>query len=261
MFPFFEVFGVRVSMMAIGVLLSVIVFMFSIWYLCKKYHQDFMKIGYKIPFWLVLTYILSRYFAVALATKDWLPSSWIEIMNIFRLDHFNLHRVGILLSVFICLSVFFSGVKRIENKRIWIDILFSAFCNGIMLLGLFLVLWDTVIGSSTQSIFAVRALREGSWLNKFYGVYPVGLFLSLGTLIVNIVVNVWRILAKKSWRWLRGMLALLVVINICFLFQYYPRYWLVNILWISLDIKQYSSLFVFAIWCITAVRWNWRKKG
>lgn len=51
-----------------------------------------------------------------------------------------------------------------------------------MVLGIFLVFGDTVIGKATTSHLAIRALSGESKLLKFDGVYPVGLFLSLGTL-------------------------------------------------------------------------------
>ena len=90
------------------------------------------------------------------------------------------------------------SVKRLENKKIRIDILFSAFSNGLMVLGIFLVFGDTVIGKTTTSHFAVKALTSESKLLKFDGVYPVGLFLSFGVLLVNMIVHITRILGKKN---------------------------------------------------------------
>lgn len=248
MFPYFEIWGIRLSTMAIGIVLSIAVFVFTIWYLCKKHHQDFLKVFYKIPIWIIITYLLWRYFAVFLATKDAIPSSTSEIITILRLDHFNLNRVGILLAITLCFWFFFASIKRIENKKLRADILFSAVSNGIILLGLFLVLWDTVIWTSTQSIFAIKALSSESQLTKFYWVFPVWLFLSVWTIIINIIVHFWRILAKKSWRWLRWLLWILVVINICFLFQNYPKYGIITLWNLSLDIKQYFSIFILLIW-------------
>ncbi len=102
--------------------------------------------------------------------------------------------------------------------------LFSAFSNGMMVLGIFLVFGDTVIGKATTSRLAIRALSSESNLLKFDGVYPVGLFLSFGALLVNIIVHMIRILGRKNGGGFFGLLGLLVVVNFCFLFQNYPRY-------------------------------------
>jgi hypothetical protein len=56
---------------------------------------------------------------------------------------------------------------------------------------------------------------------------------------------------------MRGLLGLLIVMNICFLFQHYPRYGVFTVFWgISLDVKQYLSLFLFLAGVITIVRRN-----
>jgi hypothetical protein len=46
---------------------------------------------------------------------------------------------------------------------------------------------------------------------------------------------------------------ILIVLNIAFLFQSYPRYWLISLFWTSLDIKQYMSFIVIINWIITAI--------
>jgi hypothetical protein len=67
-------------------------------------------------------------------------------------------------------------------------------------------------------------------------------------------VSISSIILKKNWLWMRWLIWILIVLNITFLFQSYPRYWLISILWTSFDIKQYVSLLVIIHWIITAIK-------
>lgn len=64
---------------------------------------------------------------------------------------------------------------------------------------------------------------------------------------MNVIVHMVRILGKKNGGGFWGLLALLVVINLCFLFQNYPRYGVISVLGVSRDVKQYFSLFVLCM--------------
>ncbi|GHV27638.1 hypothetical protein FACS1894176_09720 [Bacteroidia bacterium] len=256
MFPYFEVFGTKVSMMVVGLILALATFILTCYFLAKRNHQDFFKLFYQLPIRVIVIYVLGRYVSVALATSSLIPSSLNDILTILRPHNFDLHFVGIAIAIFIFLASFFSSIKRTENKKIWADILFSAFCNGIIIMGIFLTLGDSFIGKQTTSGFAIRALHPDSSLTKFDGVYPVGLFLSIGALIVSVIFNFCKIFRKKNGLGMRGLLGLLVVINICFLFQNYPRYGLLTLFRTSFDVKQYLSALIFIVGVIVIVRWN-----
>jgi hypothetical protein len=66
-------------------------------------------------------------------------------------------------------------------------------------------------------------------------------------------VSVLSISLKKNGLWMRWLIWILIVLNIAFLFQSYPKYWIVSIFWTSFDIKQYASLFITILWIITAI--------
>lgn len=256
MFPYFEVFGTKVSMMVIGLILALATFILTCYFLAKRNHQDFFKLFYQLPIWVVIMYLLGRYVAVALATSSLFPSSLNDVITILRPHNFDLHFVGIAIASFIFFASFFSSIKRTENKKIWADILFSALCNGIIILGIFLTLGDSFIGKQTASGFAIRALHPDSSLTKFDGVFPVGLFLSIGALIVNVIFNFIKIFRKKNGIGMRALLGLLIVINTCFLFQNYPRYGLITLFGTSFDVKQYLSAIIFIAGVIVTLRWN-----
>lgn len=149
-------------MTAVGMVLALILFIWTVYLFTKKYNQDFFKFFYQLPFWLLLIYVLGRYAAFILEHSILFPGSLNDVLAILRPNNFNLHSVGILIAIVISLGTFFAGIKRTENKKIWADILFSASCNATILLGLFLTLGDTFIGKPTDSVFAIKALQSTS---------------------------------------------------------------------------------------------------
>ena len=256
MFPYLTLFGVKISMVATGIILALLTFTLTVYQLCKKNNQDFYKFFYQLPFRLIVMYLLGRYSAFVLEHSALFPHSWNTVVSILRPNNFDLHSVGILVAVVISLWAFFVGIKRTENKKIWADILFSASCNALILLGLFLTLGDTFIGKATDSVFAIRALQPESWLTKFDGVYPVGIFLSLGVLAADALVTFLKIVLKKNWLGMWGFLGILMVLNICFLFQQYPRHGLVHLVGMTRDIKQYLSLLLLILGVFVTIRRN-----
>ena len=254
MYPYIELFWNQISMMSIWVVISTIIFLVTAWILTKRNHQDFLKLFYRLPWRIILSYILWRYVAFSLESWSFIPNSASSLITIISPQNYNFHFVGLLIALWICLAIFFSSIKRTENKKIRADIIFLSLANALIIFWIFLTLWDTIIWKPTESIFAVRALTDNSALTKFDGVYPVWLFISIWVLIVHILVSIFSIILKKNWLWMRWLIWILIVINIAFLFQSYPRYWLISILWTSFDVKQYVSLLVIIQRIITAIK-------
>ena len=254
MYPYIEIFGINFSMMIIGCILSAIVFLITARILTKRNHQDFLKLFYWLPLRIISSYILWRYIAYCLESWTYFPTSGSSVLTILSPQNFNFHFIWLLISSRICLWIFFSSIKRTENKKIRADILFFSITNALIIFWIFLTLWDTVIWIPTDSSFAVRALSDNSILNKFDGVYPVWLFISLSMLIIHIIVSFLGIILKKNWIWLRWLIWIIIALNLCFFFQSYPKYGILRIVWISFDIKQYISLIVIIHWIITAIK-------
>lgn len=256
MYPYIEIFGTSISVMTIGIIISFIIFLVTARILTKRNHQDFLKLFYRLPWRIILSYILWRYVSFSLENWSFFPDSASSLLTIISPQNFNFHFVGLLVASWICLWIFFSSIKRTENKKIWADIIFLSISNALIIFWIFLTLWDTIIWSPTDSIFAIRSLTDNSALTKFDGVYPVWLFISFWVLIIHVLVSIFSIIFKKNWLWMRWLIWILIVFNIAFLFQSYPRYWVISILWTSFDVKQYISLLVIIHWIITAIKWE-----
>lgn len=254
MYPYIELFWNQISMMTIWAIIAIIIFLVTARILTKRNHQDFLKLFYRLPWWIILSYILWRYISFSLENGSFIPNSASNFLTILSPQNFNLHFVGLLLASRICISIFFSSVKRTENKKIRADIIFLSLANALIIFWIFITLWDSVIWKPTDSMFAVRALSDNSALTKFDWVYPIWLFISFWILIIHILVSIFSIILKKNWLWMRWLIWILIILNITFLFQSYPRYWLISILWTSFDVKQYASLIVIILWIITAIK-------
>jgi len=254
MYPYIELFGKEISMMAIGAIIAAMIFLTTAWILTKRNHQDFLKLFYRLPWWIIFSYILWRYISYSLETWNYFPTTTSNLLTILSPQNFNFHFVGLLIASWISFYIFFSNIKRTENKKIWIDILFFSIANSLIILWIFLTLWDSIIWTPTDNIFAIRALTDNSNLNKFDGVYPIWLFVSFWVLAIHFIISMISIILKKNWLWIRWIIWILIVFNIIFLFQSYPRHWLITISWISFDIKQYLSFIVIICCIITAIK-------
>ncbi len=252
MYPYIEIYGTQISMMTIGVIIASIIFLVTARILTKRNHQDFLKLFYRLPWRIIFSYILWRYVSFSLETWTYIPSIS-KILTILSPQKLNFHFVWLLIAWRISISLFFSSIKRTENKKIWADIIFLSLANALIIFWIFITLWDTIIWKPTDSIFAIRSLTDNSALTKFDWVFPIWLFISFGVLIIHVIISLLSIILKKNWLWMRGIIWILIVLNVVFLFQLYPRYWLIPFFWTSLDIKQYTSFIVIVHWIITAI--------
>ena len=75
MYPYIEVFGIQISMMVAGTIIATIIFLVTARILTKRNHQDFLKLFYRLPWRVILSYILWRYTAFALETWIYFPNS------------------------------------------------------------------------------------------------------------------------------------------------------------------------------------------
>jgi len=244
-------------MTAIGIILAFVTFLIVAYLLCKKTHQDFYKLFFQVPWWIMVAYFLWSYVSFILVQGSFFPSSWSDFLLILFPKNYSIHFVGLMIAALITIGSFLASIKRIENKKIRADILFSGISSACIVLGVFFVLGDHFIGEPTDSFLAIQALSPESNLTKFNGVYPVWLFLSFWALVVHVIFNSIRIFFKKNGIWMLWFVALILVLDICFYFQSYPKYGVSSLFGFSLDIKHYISFFLMVI--LIVCYWKWSK--
>lgn len=256
MFPYLMVWDMKLYMTGIGILLGFLTFLVFVAYFCKRYKQNFWRFFHWIPLFVALTYILGAYvnFVFQLGL---FPGSYEELLILLSPRGFNFHFVGLLLWVVISIWIFLKKIKRYETKKVWVDIFFFSFAMALVPLGFFLLLGDNFIGETTSGLLWVRSLHTDSQLNKFSGVLPIGLFLSFVSLLSALIVWLFRRVKRKYGLGLLGFAFLLLLINIIFLFQQYPKHGIVSVWSVILDIKHHISFLVimFCIW----VYYKWKR--
>jgi hypothetical protein len=96
-----------------------------------------------------------------------------ELMTLLSPYGYKFHFVGLLIGIVIAIIIFLKKIKRIENKKIWIDILFYSITLSLVPLGLFLLMGDNFMGNSTTTWLGIKSLHSESQRNKFNLVYPI----------------------------------------------------------------------------------------
>jgi hypothetical protein len=200
-------------------------------------------------------YILWSY--VHFALRIWLfPSSWWELLTIISPYGYKFHFIGIVIGLSIAIWLFFKKIKRIENKKLYSDVIFFAITWSMIPLWLLLVLWDDFIGKTTNWMLGIQALHTDSNLNKFASVLPIWLWLSVGSAAIYIVAAIRKKITKKIGIWMLWLFYLLIVFNIIILHQQYPRYGIIPFWEYTLDIKQYTSIIISFILIYVYRKWK-----
>mgnify|MGYP001805954180 CR=1 FL=1 len=243
MYPYIHILGTKISMTWIGIVISCITFLAASGYFCKKYHQNFWRLFYRLPLGIILPYLLGSYVGFALQ-NTLLPHTLQDVATIIFPHWYKFHFIGTTLGFIISIGIFLFKVKRLENKKIWLDIFFYSISFSLIILWIFLFFWDDFIGKTTQWALAVKSLHSESERNKFSAVYPIWIFLSVLSLIAVFSIRIYRHIKKLTSIGIWGFIILLVLLNIVFMFQQYPRYWVFTVFWLTFDVIQYFTLIV-----------------
>jgi len=241
----------------VGIVLSIFVFVFLLKFYCKRYKLNFWKVFSWLPVFIILPYILGSYMYYLL--HHWLivPVSINDILAVIIPNisgSYDFHFIGIWLGFFIAVYMFVNSVNIYIEKFKWIDVLFYSLTLSLVPLGFFLLLGQSFYWLSTTSSLGVSVISSNSaMLGRWSQFYPVGIFLSLVSLINFLVVFIVYYIFKKKYGFgFLGFILLLLSLNIVFVFQSYPRYAVINYGGYIYDIKNYFTVFLAIL---TGVSW------
>lgn len=233
-------------MTGLWIVIALITFICVSRYRCRTYSIQFWRLFYWMPWAIFLIYIGWAY--VSFLLNVWLfPTSGAEVLMLLSPYGYRFHFIGIVLGFCAALWMFFNNIKRLENRKLYSDVLFFSLTASLIPLGLFLLLGDNFIGKSTDGPRGVQALHTESALNKFTSVYPIGLFVSIGMAVLYVAMAWWKYMTKKIGIGMLWFVYMLIIINICLLYQQYPRYGVIPFGTHTLDIKQYVSFFLIIL--------------
>jgi len=249
MFPYITLWATKLYMTGIWIISTLLTFIIVSSYLCNKYKQHFWSLFYYIPVFIILWYVLWSYTSFVF-TNGLIPQSWEEILILLSPHSYPFHLIWIILWITIWFSIFLKKITRFENKKVRIDILFFSTAFSIIPLGFFLLLGDDFIGKVSTNLLSVKSLHIDSELNKFSGVFPIGLFLTIGSLISISIIAILKRKFKQFWLGIIGFMLILSVIWTTILFQQYPRHWIISLTnGLTLDIKHYI-IFLVIMYCL-----------
>lgn len=244
MYPYLMLWWSKFYMTGIGIIVAFLVFLWVAKFLTHKYHQNFWKLFYWLPLLIILTYFLGSYVSFVFDIGLF-PTTWSALVTLLSPHGYGFHFVGILLGIYLAIFVFLKKVTRVENKKVWADILFFSLAIALIPLWLFLLMGDNFIGNTTSSWMWIKSLHSDSQRNKFNLVYPLWLFLSLWSLLI---VGYIQIIKKKRFGYgMLGFSLLLVFMSLLLLWQQYVRHAVFSIWSVVFDIKQYVARIIALI--------------
>jgi len=250
MYPYIILWWSKFYMTGIGIIVSFLVFLAIALHLTRRYHQNFWKLFYRLPFLIVLTYFLWSYVDF-MFTVGFFPTSGSEVVQLLSPYGYTFHFTGLLIGMYISISLFLKKIVRVENKKVWSDILFFSLALSLVPLWLFLLMGDNFIGLTTNSWLSIKSLHSDSQRNKFNLVYPIGIFLSLWSLFVALFIK--TIKKKKFGYGMLGFAVILIFISLLLLLQQYARHGVFSFRNIIFDVKQYSA-WILALICYLTYR-------
>lgn len=117
------------------------------------------------------------------------------------------------------------------------------------------MLGDDFIGKSYGGALGVKALMTESALVKYESVFPIGIFLSLGALAINVIITFWKLSIKRAGLGLWGFIFLFILLLIVLPFWNYPAHGVLLLFGkLTLDLNHYV-LFFLILYCLL-----WQKK-
>lgn len=254
MYPFVTISWLQIETTGIGIILSFLTFIIVCWFRSRKMLIPFSTLYYALPGMIAMIYGWGSYASFVLSTGYLLPHSIAHVYSILLPESYQFHAGGMILGMIIFLIFFINQQPGWLVKYKRIDCIFIGMMNAIIVLWIFLVIGDDMIGKSTESWLGIYAFTPMSEVAKFNKVYPVGLFLSGIALISYLISYIFK--KKTSWpgRGFGAFGVFLFLLSIVLLYQHYPRHGVIMIGDVRYDINQYICRIV---WILCILRYAW----
>lgn len=256
MYPFVTIWWRHIEMTGLWFIIWLVTFCIVCYIRAKKMNISFWEMFYALPTMITIIYFFWSYSYLVLNTGHFIPHNIIELSQIIIPPNYNFHTGWLTIGIILSLIIFiYQQPSRILKKK-WIDCLFLSYMNWIIVLWIFLVLWDDMIWLSTDNWLGIYAMTPLSEVAKFSQVYPVWLFVSIIALLSSLFTILIFKKNNNSGRWIIGFWLFFILLWFVLLFQIYPRHGVIEISTITLDINQYITR---TIWLILTL-WYLRNK-
>lgn len=243
--------GTIIYMTWVGILISLCVFLFVLKWYTKQYRLNLKHFIQLLPFYGMFIYALWSYSYYFIEYGRIIPLTIAEFLEYFSPQWYTFHFVGLIIWIALCLYHFFiKHVESLQAKQRRDSILHAAALACIPL-WLFLLLGDNFIWETTEGVFYISAILPDSKVATYGKVLPLWIFLSCAWLLIHLYMYLMtkksntstdKIIAHRKDRTYSGIALFCLFLLIITLFQIYPRYFVIEILWRTFDIKQYILL-------------------
>lgn len=247
MYPFITLWWRHIEMTGLGFVIWFIVFCLTCFIKSRSKNLSFSELFYSLPIMIGIIYFFGSYTYFILSTHQVLPYTITELAQIIIPPSYAFHAWGISIGIIISLIIFLykQNSKSIKKKRI--DIIFSGYMYSIIILGIFLVLGDDMIWLSTSNRLGIYSMTPYSEVTKFNQVLPVGLFLSIASLLALFSGKFLKKKYTSIWRGLWGFAIFFFLLSIVLIFQQYPKHIALDLWIITIDINQYITIWLAII--------------
>lgn len=251
MFPHFSIWEQQFFFTWIGMAISLVFFIIWLYRYSEKYNLNFWKIFNWIWVFILLPYILWRYFYDLFEYHFIVPNDFLELLSPFG---YNFSFVWLSIWFWLAVVFFLKNINYSQEKKKRIDIIFFSLMRGLFVLWFFLVLWDDFHGISTDSIFWVNALIQDSNISSLEKVRPVWLFVSLMSLLLFIFTKLLLFYLKNHWVWIIWFMLMFLWFYWIFWYQSYNKHLLFWLIDVKLLFCLLSSIFVLIVYYLLVNR-------
>ncbi len=257
MFPYIEFSWIKIYMIWVWIIFFVLNVIYLVYHYWKKYSLNFWRFFNYLPLFLFFPYVLWKYFfsIVNPNIKIFIPYNLQDFLYIFTPYWYNFYFPWIVVWIFIAIYIFFKWIKIDIEIYKRIDVFFYSISLSLIPLWIFLLLWDNFIWEPTESFLWISAFMVDSQLYNFWNkVYPLWLFVSFIWILSFIIIFSLHYIRKKYWLWIYWFILILLLFNIPFLLQQYPRYFNISLWSLWFDMKNYFTIFM-SIFLIYYYKW------
>jgi len=240
MFPQISIGCCVLSSDAMWIVVSFLAFVWSVRIFSNSFGLKFYKFISLIYLFVLLPYLLGRWLFVVFNYKIVLPTSFDYILAWLFSPQIGYHFVWIIVGFLLALLIFLKFASSKWEKKLRIDALVYSFLIGAFVMGIFLTLGDSFYWRITESFLGISSFVPDS---AIYGlkVYPVGLFVSLVSIILFIGGISILQFKKRAWWGRFVLIAWIALMNLVFVYVAYSRQGIL-IVW-----DGYTNLFFWIV--------------
>lgn len=239
MYHYITLWPRTIYMTGLGIVSFLWVFLYMLRIYCRLYRLSFHHFFQKLPWYIIIVYILSSYVYYLINDFIVFPVNRQQFLLYLTPYSYTFHYIWILLGCLLVWRQFLKTVPEYDRLR-RIDAFFQSILYACIPLGIFLVLGDTFIGVPTEWSIYVSAIRPDSAVATYNKVLPLWFALSLVWIIWAALVKLWE---KKLSRWF-GLLwfaIFLFLLGLITIRQQHPKRLVMEFFDVTLSLRQYVS--------------------